>query len=255
MQPLRSKHCKLCDKCCTKFDHHCIYVNKCIGLKNQKYFFFFILTTLLNTTVFVANICLHLNNFKLKLEQKHLEQPIEDRISFLYYLAASPYHIWLVILAVMNGLPMIMVVVLLVLQLRVISLGFTSQYPPPFDFTEVSKNTKTYSAAIRHRLNNLSIFFFKSYEDNAELFHRQQQDYLDAKFVKPTIPTDYYPKNGPENDLLFNSPDFFNLNGSMKALGEKNPYLIDDSVINMASAKSTNSVAAIKDKQFEIELD
>jgi len=34
-----SKHCRFCSKCCDGFDHHCVYLNTCIGAANYKYFF------------------------------------------------------------------------------------------------------------------------------------------------------------------------------------------------------------------------
>ena len=38
----RSKHCRVCNKCIEKFDHHCIWINNCVGAKNFKYFLYFI---------------------------------------------------------------------------------------------------------------------------------------------------------------------------------------------------------------------
>ena len=35
---IRSYHCKACNRCTEEFDHHCIYLNSCIGGRNYELF-------------------------------------------------------------------------------------------------------------------------------------------------------------------------------------------------------------------------
>lgn len=53
---MNSNHCYFCDECYSDFDHHCIWLNKCIGKNNKKLFYFLIVIILLNS-VFNLIIC------------------------------------------------------------------------------------------------------------------------------------------------------------------------------------------------------
>ncbi|RMZ96205.1 putative S-acyltransferase 23 [Brachionus plicatilis] len=45
IKPYRASHCRACNRCILAYDHHCPYIQNCVGYKNRPQFFFFVLSS------------------------------------------------------------------------------------------------------------------------------------------------------------------------------------------------------------------
>uniref|UniRef100_M8CSU8 S-acyltransferase n=1 Tax=Aegilops tauschii TaxID=37682 RepID=M8CSU8_AEGTA len=59
-KPARTHHCKVCKRCILKMDHHCVWINNCVGYTNYKAFIICVLNatigSLYSSVIFVCDL-------------------------------------------------------------------------------------------------------------------------------------------------------------------------------------------------------
>lgn len=77
------RHCIICDQCFEGFDHHCYWVNNCIGKNNYMYFMSFLLLSFLDV-IYILIICIHsffVGSLKSGINLKDIREHCKDKIN------------------------------------------------------------------------------------------------------------------------------------------------------------------------------
>lgn len=77
----RTKHCSVCNKCVGKFDHHCKWLNHCIGSRNYAAFLMCVVSAVAATVVIVAAVVAQIVLYYVHPEWLSFWQPTNGNVA------------------------------------------------------------------------------------------------------------------------------------------------------------------------------
>ncbi|KAL2831213.1 DHHC palmitoyltransferase-domain-containing protein [Aspergillus cavernicola] len=93
-RPPRCYHCRVCDNCIETLDHHCVWLNNCVGRRNYRYFFAFVSASTLLALFLLGASLAHILVYRLQEGISFGDAIDKWRVPFamvIYGAIAAPY--------------------------------------------------------------------------------------------------------------------------------------------------------------------
>eukprot|EP00606_Chrysophyceae_sp_TOSAG23-5_P000389 GSChrysophyteH2.ASY1.ANO1.221.1 assembled CDS len=91
-KPSRAHHCSICGRCVVKMDHHCPWVNNCVGIGNQKLFLLFLLSVNLlciYSLILVIGRFMHCSSVDLPIAIRYGCGQVDANVMIIFLLVES----------------------------------------------------------------------------------------------------------------------------------------------------------------------
>jgi palmitoyltransferase ZDHHC9/14/18 len=81
IRPLGVSHCRVCNSCVERYDHHCPWVGNCIGKNNYIYFYFFLVSF---NCLSIMSLALSIHRLQDYVNPHSMIQLIFSALVFIY---------------------------------------------------------------------------------------------------------------------------------------------------------------------------